>query len=298
VTEFWYGSAFVTVEADGQTETRGAMGTDLTTTAALFDLELDQGVAVDPSVEFPMLVSAAEAELTGIALGDQIVVRSESDAGAVTEVTTTVIGTFTNAVVADEPYLVDRSVWAELGLETVPTWLAFSLADGVSTAQADAAFEAFVATSPQMEIRTASAYVDDIEGEVDQLLAAVNAMVVLAVIIALVGIANTLALSVFERTRELGLLRAVGMSRRQVRRMIRIEAALVALFGAALGVAVGVVFGWGAVEAMPDSVTDTLSIPVLNIAILVAVSAIAGLVAAWGPARRASRLNVLDAISH
>ena len=135
------------------------------------------------------------------------------------------------------------------------------------------------------------------EGSIDQALTAVNVMVALAVIIALIGIANTLALSVFERTRELGLLRAVGMSRRQLRRMVRFEAALVALFGAVLGVTLGVLFGWAAVVALPSTITTTLAVPVTRIAILVTVAGVAGLVAAWGPARRAGRLDVLEAIS-
>lgn len=79
--------------------------------------------------------------------------------------------------------------------------------------------------------------------------------------------------------------------------MIRLEALLVAVFGASLGVAVGVVFGWAAVAALPATVTETLAIPVTRILILVAVAGLAGLVAAWGPARRAGRLNVLDAIA-
>ena len=107
-----------------------------------------------------------------------------------------------------------------------------------------------------------------------------------------------MALSVYERTREIGLLRAVGMSRRQSRRMIRWEAVQVALFGSLLGVAVGLVFGVGIVTALPDSFVSTLAFPTGRIAILVAVCGFAGLLAAALPARRASRLNVLEAISH
>ena len=138
---------------------------------------------------------------------------------------------------------------------------------------------------------------ETVEGEIDQALAAVNVLVVLAVIIALIGIANTLALSVFERTRELGLLRAVGMTRRQLRRMIRFEAGLVALFGAVLGVTIGIGFGWAAVAAMPAEFTSTLAIPTTRIVVLVVVAGAAGLLAARGPARRAGKLDVLDAIA-
>ena len=140
--------------------------------------------------------------------------------------------------------------------------------------------------------------IEHIEGFVDQTLSIVNVMVALAVIIALIGIANTLALSVFERTRELGLVRAVGMSRRQLRRMVRFEAALVATFGAVLGVAIGLLFGFGVVTALPESFASSVSVPVGSIGILIAVAATAGVVAAWLPARRAGRLDVLDAIAH
>ena len=101
----------------------------------------------------------------------------------------------------------------------------------------------------------------------------------------------------FERTRELGLVRAVGMSRRQLRRMVRFEAALVATFGAVLGVAIGLLFGFGVVQGLPDSFASGVSIPVGSILTLVAVAAAAGVVAAWLPARRAGRLNILDAIA-
>ena len=135
-------------------------------------------------------------------------------------------------------------------------------------------------------------------GQVDKILAMVNAMVALALVIALIGIGNTLALSVFERTRELGLVRAVGMTRRQVRRMVRFEAALVALFGATLGVGLGLLFAYGAVGALPATFASTFSVPVPAILVVVLGAAGAGVVAALLPARRAGRLDVLDAISH
>jgi hypothetical protein len=97
-------------------------------------------------------------------------------------------------------------------------------------------------------------------------------MLLLAVIIALIGIANTLALSVFERTRELGLVRAVGMTRRQLRRMVRFEAALVATFGATLGVGLGLLFGFGVVGALPAAFASELSIPITQIVVLMVVA--------------------------
>ena len=148
-----------------------------------------------------------------------------------------------------------------------------------------------------MSIDTASEFQEQFESTIDSALLIINALLALAVLIALIGIANTLALSVYERTRELGLLRAVGMTRRQTRRMVRWEAVLVALFGAVLGVAAGTVFGWGVVNALPDDTFGgTLRIPIGQVGQVVVLAAIATLVAAWLPARRAGKLDVLDAI--
>jgi putative ABC transport system permease protein len=116
-------------------------------------------------------------------------------------------------------------------------------------------------------------------------------------VIALLGIANTLALSIFERTRELGLLRAVGMGRRQVRATVRWESIIIALFGTTVGLGVGVLFGWAIVRALADEGIDTLTVPAGSLAVVTLIAAVAGALAAVLPARRAARLDVLDALA-
>ena len=125
----------------------------------------------------------------------------------------------------------------------------------------------------------------------------IYALLLLAVIVSLFGIVNTLALSIYERTRELGLLRAVGMSRRQTRRIVRYEAVITAMIGAVLGLVLGVIFAIVISRPLADE-GFTLSIPIGTLVALMVLAAFAGIVAAIGPARRAARLNVLDALSY
>jgi putative ABC transport system permease protein len=122
-------------------------------------------------------------------------------------------------------------------------------------------------------------------------------MLLLAVVIALLGIVNTLALSVFERTRELGLLRAVGMSRRQVRSMVRWESVVISVFGAAMGALVGVGFGVALTRALADQGISRLAVPAGQLAVYVVFAGLAGVLAAIGPARRAARVDVLRAVA-
>jgi putative ABC transport system permease protein len=133
-------------------------------------------------------------------------------------------------------------------------------------------------------------------GFIDGLLTFVTVMLALAVLIALLGIVNTLALSVFERTRELGLLRAVGMTRGQVRAMVRWESAVISLIGAVSGAALGIGIGLALSQALKDEGIKSISIPVVQVALYVALAAVAGVVAAIGPARSAARVDVLKAV--
>ncbi|HET6663157.1 MAG TPA: FtsX-like permease family protein, partial [Acidimicrobiales bacterium] len=169
-------------------------------------------------------------------------------------------------------------------------------ADGVSSDDALAAVEGVAADYPGVDVLDQTQYKEEQMGFVDQMLGLVYALLALAIIIALLGIGNTLALSIVERTRELGVLRAVGMTRKQLRSAIRWESVIIAVQGALLGLVIGVFFGWALVTALEDEGLNTFTVPVLSLVVVVVLAALAGVVAAVMPARRAARLDVLRAI--
>jgi len=188
--------------------------------------------------------------------------------------------------------------WAPHATQMGDVVVLIDLADGVSEEQGAAAVttvtDRFGAPGPQ----TRSEYVDSIGSEVDQMLMFVYAMLALAIIIALMGIANTLSLSIHERTRELGLLRAIGQTRREIRSTIRWESMIVAIFGTVGGIALGTFLGWGLMRALAaQEGFGVVAFPIGTLTVVLVLAALAGVGAAWRPARRAGRLDILDAIA-
>jgi putative ABC transport system permease protein len=169
-------------------------------------------------------------------------------------------------------------------------------APGVSNAAALAAVRVTASGYSGTTVMDQAAYKAERAKPVQQELMLVYTMLALAILIALLGIGNTLALSIFERTRELGVMRAVGMTRRQLRATVRWESVIIALQGTVLGLAVGLLFGWALVLSMKNQGITVFSVPVLTLVIVVVLAALAGLVAAIPPSRRAARLNILRAL--
>ncbi|MEV0277675.1 FtsX-like permease family protein [Streptomyces sp. NPDC050610] len=150
---------------------------------------------------------------------------------------------------------------------------------------------------PQYKVRDQADYKKTLEDQMGQMLNLVYGLLALAIIVAVLGVVNTLALSVVERTREIGLMRAVGLSRRQLRRMIRLESVVIALFGALLGLGLGMAWGATAQKLLALQGLVVLEIPWPTIGAVFAGSAVVGLIAALVPAFRAGRMNVLNAIA-
>lgn len=169
-------------------------------------------------------------------------------------------------------------------------------AEGVPSAEALVAVEDVADDFPGVSVLDQTEYKEEQMAFVDQMLGLVYALLALAIIIALLGIGNTLALSIVERTRELGVLRAVGMTRSQLRSAIRWESVIIAVQGALLGLVIGLFFGWALVTALEDEGLNTFAVPFTSLVVVVVLAALAGVVAAVLPARRASRLDVLRAV--
>jgi len=275
-----------------------------------FEIEGDELVVigVDPSTISRVYDMKPSIELSE--LGDDLLVQEDALAGnnwSVGDVITVdypgsvsdtveIVGTFTDATFAN--YVIAEEVFLETISDDQIFMVFARLGSGVSLEEGQAAADAALSEFPNVDVNTQSDQIAEAEAQVDQLMALFTGLLSLALVIALLGIANTLALSIVERTREIGLLRAVGMTRRQVRRMIRREAMIIAVFGALLGVLIGSAIGFGVVTSLADDGLGSFSLPAGQLVIWLIVAAVAGLIASVGPARKAARLDVLKAISH
>jgi putative ABC transport system permease protein len=171
-----------------------------------------------------------------------------------------------------------------------------TLEAGADRGEVQDAIAAALADHPDAKVLDQEGFEKEASGFIDQLLVFMTVMLALAVLIALLGIVNTLALSVFERTRELGLLRAVGMTRSQVRAMVRWEAVVISMIGAVSGAALGIGIGLALSQVLKDEGIKAISIPFGQISVYVALAAVAGVLAAIGPARSAAKVDVLKAV--
>lgn len=196
-----------------------------------------------------------------------------------------------NAVVLGQP------AFTRAGGATTDTTLYVEVADGTDFGTVRQAVAAQLIDYPAVQVRDQQAYAKSQRQPIDIILGVIAMLLTLAILIAVLGIVNTLALGVIERTREIGLLRAIGMDRPQLRRMLRVEAIAIALLGALLGLLIGVLFGAAIQHVMREDGLSVLDIPVLQLLIAIVVAGVVGVLAAVWPSRRAAKLDVLRAIA-
>ena len=240
-----------------------------------------------------MAVSTEWADDMDAAIGDAVSVRfADGEQGELT-----IAATFTEAELMGD-VLVDTSVLDPHSADPSDFLVLIDAADGVSLDAAKQAISAVTAPAGDPLVETSDEYLDAQASQLDSALGLVYGLLALAVIIALIGIANTLSLSLHERTRELGLLRAVGQTKRKLRATVRWESVIISIFGTFGGLALGTFMCWGLVQAIAETegfATFAPSYPTLGV--VLGVSVLAGVLAAWRPSRRASKLDVLTAIA-
>ena len=272
------------------------IGIDPATLPAVYEFDWDNGsndllptLGTDRA-----LVEDTIAGDLGVAVGDTVDVLSISGEKA----TFTVAGTYTdptilNGIVVDQPALEPLLQSNATGLNT----LFVRTAAGADVAAVQADVERALEQFPTAQVQSNEQQKEEAASGVNTILVIFYALLALSVVISLFGIVNTLVLSIFERTREIGMLRAVGTTRRQLRAMIRWEAVITSIIGGVLGVLLGILFGWAVCKGL-ESDGLVFVFPTLQIIIFLVLSIVAGVLAAILPARRAAKLDVLEALSY
>jgi putative ABC transport system permease protein len=284
VAEFRQQSA----ELDGKTIFLGAANPSEIANA--LNIQVFAG-AFDALTDKTIFIDANAAKSDDLSVGDKVSLKLQ---GGTQELT--VAGTYA-ANSMPSTYLVTLDTLDKGSISPQDYYLFISVASGADESAVRADIDKALADLPTVTLKNQQEFLDEQHAQINLVLYLIYALLGLAVIIAILGIINTLALSVIERTREVGLLRAVGLSRRQLKRMVRLESVVIALLGAVLGLVLGLAFGIAVQRALREDGIDVLSIPWGQMLIFVLAAIVFGVLAAWFPARRAAKLNVLSAIT-
>ena len=258
----------------------------------VIDLGIEAG-SLDAFAPGTILVSTEQAERLDVGPGDAVTVTF-AETGPTTM---RIAATFSRGALINASYVLALPDFAANVTSHLDAAILVNNAPGVDPEQGKADIEAALADYPNVTVNSPDDITEKAQNSVNQLLGIVTALLLLAVVVAVLGIVNTLVLSVVERTRELGLLRAVGGTRRQVRTVVRRESVLMSMLGAVTGVALGTVAGVALSRALVDEGITTIAVPTVTLVLYLLVAAAVGVLAAIGPARRASRVDFLRAIA-
>ncbi len=272
------------------------IGVDGATISEVYTFDWDEGsdALIGELGTERALVESSVAESLGVEPGGTVDVQAISGATATLEVAGTYTDpTLLNGIVVSQASLVPLLQSNDTGLNTIFVAEDPAADPDVVQAAAEKALEAF----PTAQVRSNAQTKAEASSQVNTILVIFYALLALSVIISLFGIVNTLVLSIFERTREIGMLRAVGTTRRQLRAMIRWESVITSIIGGVLGVLLGIVFGWAVCRGL-ESEGIAFVFPTLQIGIFLVLSIVAGVLAAILPARRAAKLDVLAALQY
>jgi len=260
----------------------------------VFNLKVQDGRVGDLAEPNSLGISRAAADDKNLRVGSRVSAKFPNGTTPLT--VRTIYRNGNKEGLAD--YALSISTMSQHYTNQLDQYVFVNLASGVSPAEGRKAIDGVLKAYPNSELQDQTEFKDAQAAQINQLLGLIYVMLLLAVIIALIGIANTLALSIYERTRELGLLRAVGMSRRQLRSSIRWESVIIALLGTLVGLVIGFLFGWAVIQALKDQGFTRFAPPAGQLILVVIVGGLAGVLAAIFPARRAAKLDVLKAVTH
>ncbi len=261
---------------------------DPTSFAEVTQVEMLEGEVADLTAQG---VLVPEDHRTGRKIGDTLTVEM---AGKEHEMR---VDGFYQTTPSLSGFLFSLDGFEEMGIRPADNLVYVVAEPGASTPALRSGLEDAIVDLPTVTLKDQADYAEEVRGQVNQLLYIIYALLGLAIVIAILGIINTLALSVMERTREIGLLRAVGLTRMQLRRMIWLESVVIALLGAVLGVGLGVAFGIALQRSLVEDGIDVLAIPWGLVVGALVAAAVVGVLAALWPAERAARLDVLRAIT-
>jgi putative ABC transport system permease protein len=284
------GINLLNVTENGSPSVKRVLTLDPTQAAALLDLPFTAGgwASLD---ENSILVAADKAARDGLQVGSPIEASFQDGSTR----TLAVAGLFDSDAFGN--LIVSRSLYQGQDLPLFDAQILVSTADGVSEADAEAAIRTVTDNYPTSKVQTRSQFIADQTKQVDGFLNFIYALLLMSVFIAVLGIVITLLLAVYERRRELGLVRAIGMTRPQVRSSIRWEAFVTAVLGVVMGVGLGVSLGWIVVKALADQGLESFSVSVLSISLFAALAIVFAIIAAWWPATRAAKSDILQAIA-
>jgi putative ABC transport system permease protein len=240
-----------------------------------------------------MLLRAKAAEELGVTVGDPVRITFPETG----EQTVTLAGTFPQDSLLESDSLIPMVDFEDNVTSRLDGVVLVTIREGASPAAVERSLTRALTEYPNVTISDPAKLTADAQASVDQMLGLVTALLLLAVVVAVLGIVNTLVLSVVERTRELGLLRAVGATQSQIRTLVRRESVLMSLLGAVTGIALGTVSGIALSRALLDQGVTQLAVPTGTLTVYLVIAALVGVLAAIGPARRASRVDVLRAVT-
>ena len=268
-------------------------GVDPATFESVSDVGVVNGSVPDLEQAGSIAIFEDTAADNGLGIGDAVTV----DWPATGETELEVVAVYSeNGLIGD--WTVSLETYDANVAQQLDVFVFVKAEEGADVAVVQSGLEEALVPYPNIEVQDQAAFRDKYASFLNQVLNLVTALLLLAVIIALFGVMNTLFLSIYERTRELGLLRAVGLTRRQTRSMVRWEAVIISIMGALFGVVIGIAFGWALQQALASEGFTELGIPGGQILVYVVLAAVLGVFFAIFPARRAAKLNVLRAISY